>query len=500
MRTCAFVLILLLSCTETSKKVQSTSLVPATSTESSGTTQTQADVAFVPTADANQGTLSPTTVVAENTPTPADKRVFRFLKATHVETELSRKELVVNAGWAKLFSKEIDVLAGDVLHIRSNAQFTIDSLSHVGQQFRILVDGKELGASSVQVNVKQGSHHMPQWAVARFEAVSNSKVKVEAQGSAFSSGAPASSLQIDGTTGQKYAHLVVEQYRTYQGLEAAKADGAFGLKTSASVLKANVATCCAKAFQNESVMAVSVPYQFGDVLRLFGQVVGIKTSGFEAHVSVLTANGNAISPYSGENVADNNHFVPQHVDALVSGLPSETQNFEYRVFGNFGRGYGIYENVSYLLAMLFSPVSKLSEPMELYSSSEYKNEFADRALSLANSWQSVITTPQLDMKKGDVLKLTAQLQLTHPPAWNKTAQCQARIGSSNPVVESIAYTTKNSSPQMQLLPLRLDALVNITGDLSSSYKFEVACSSDGAGAPLVLHGGKARLFSEIYRK
>jgi hypothetical protein len=393
--------------------------------------------------------------------------------------------LVANSGYAT----DVPVEAGDVLRIRGQVEMTNDYADPVRGNIRLLADGVAVGSSAAQNCIVSGGHHMPLWADAVVTAGGSAPMHVEAQYAAGRSGADPTVRIEPG-----YGHVVVEQYREFESVEAAAAAGGKVLAELALDRTADSATFgTGGAFVRTVVYALGIDTLEGDLVRLFGQATSQWTSaGLDMHGLGLFDGDTHLGPWSTENFPWAIQSVPLWADA-VDGRAAGLRSYGVSMHGVLGIGGIVVAEAGQLAVMRFSPLSLpiAAGSLEWSGSSAMPGPSADGGIVCNSGWQTIFESP-LVAETGDVLRVTGTLQLAYPSGFDLGISCVARtdlLDAGGAVVDSSPTAPKYITRDLEVLPLRNEIFTTVGSAGAASARIQLVCSREAASPTVTVVGG-----------
>lgn len=391
-------------------------------------------------------TLQPAT--GQGKPARRDEPVARTVRAlldVHTTSQLRSTVLPGNQGWQPLYVLELEARAGDVIRVFGQTQLTVDSVPQIGQQLRLTLDGEPMGSNAIEINTQPGSHHLPMQAYGLVMADRDGPLTLTLEGSAFHSDGDFP-VTVDQQENLAYGTLLAEQYRSYPDLPTAWAAGAKLLTDVYQPEPLSKQVWGQQPYVQEPLASLKFPANQGDILRPTAQAVAASSFGLEQFTGVLTVGGQAISPYGGQNVDEQNPFAAMLLEGFQR-VPADGEQFlEQRVYGAFGRGLSI---------------EPTSPSLEIAHFGTYGSELArfGQEHVQVDSFPSTgipveVYSQEIEMRKGDLLRLTGNLQFGRPDSAEPVqVDCRLDLVVDGPGGRQASFAQKTQTPTRNVLPL-----------------------------------------------
>ncbi len=417
----------------------------------------------------------------------AQEAPFRALLEVHESSQVRTTVLPANAGWLPIFSQQVDLQEGDLLRISSQIQLTVDSAPLIGQQVRLVVDGQQAGAQAIEINTQPGSHHLPMFVSTLFTAPKDGPVVVTLEGSAFHNEGDFP-VSVDHADNLSYGSLVIEQYRNYSDLMSVWQDGALLLLDvhQAEPLRQEVWSLA--PYVQEALASLVISSRTGDILIPRAQSLATNSNGLEQFTGVLTRNGKAVSPYGGQNVAQENTLAPLFTDGLVRATSDEESFLEFRIYGAFGHGLTLVPDATTFEVSQFSSYGSVLK--EAYQQPITTTQFP------ANSGWNEVLVQEFDLEQGDLLQLYANLQFARPIGSQPAlVECQLQLDVSGPGRPVTKFSQKRINAQKTVLPL--NSFLTYRADVAGRYRVALKSfgQSDQSPVKMLLDGPNSQLQS-----
>lgn len=374
----------------------------------------------------------------------------RALLAITTSQQLLSSQVPANSGWHDIYQQNVQVQPGDVLFLNGQVQMTVDSTAKIGQQFRLTVDGREVGTRSIQINEQQGSHHLPTRALGLYHAKKEATLVIKAQASAFHSDGDFL-LKVDHADNLSYGSLIVEHYREFPSAAEAGQAGARLLGEARVAPPTQRQTVAQIPYQQDTISRLELEVQPDDLLRVSGEVLGKANAGLEMMAGVLTAEGKAISPYGGENVLPSNLFAPLRLDGSFRPTQAGTVPLELRVYGGFSQGLSVYQGSDRLQVLHFS-----SRPEFRHSLRSAVKACGQPWVLPSNAGFVPLLSRELFLRRGDILRLESNVQFGKPEFDGElVVECQLRLAVEGPSQTLEGKTQRNLTGVKVAQPLAL---------------------------------------------
>lgn len=405
---------------------------------------------------------------------------IRGLYKCHESRAIQSTVVTANTGWHTLYSQKFPARAGDVLQITAQAQLTLDSQSLIGQQMRITVNGRPVGTQPIEFNDQPGSHHLPMTTTALLVVGRDEVVEIKAQASAFHTEGNFP-LVVDYAQNMDYGALTTQQFRDFPSLASANQAGCLFLSEFRVASAPTQDRVGVTPYQQEAIGELRLTrLEPGELLWLCGQTVGAARWGLEMLAGVVTYQEKAVSPYGGQNVAEQNLFAPLQLQGVKRiEEPSELGKLEWRVYGGFTRGLALYPGATRFEALRFSP-----QGMLLHS-------FGQRGISASrlpsNAGFQELVGRDLELEAGDVVRLYGLAQFG-PPEHSQpvTMECRARVQVTGPTNGLATFSQKNITPTKGSVPV--SSFLTFQAEESGIYRISLSASgfTDIGAVPMVL--------------
>lgn len=376
---------------------------------------------------------------------PAEAAPVRALLDVHTTSHLRSTVLPGNQGWQPLYTLEVNAKAGDVFRIFGQTQLTVDTVPEVGQQLRLLLDGQPIGNGSIEINTQPGSHHLPMQAFALVMAEHDGPLTITLEGSAFHSDGDFP-VTVDHQENLAYGSLLAEQYRSYPGLAEAWAAGAKLLTDIYQPQALSKEVWGQAPYVQEPLASLTFPANQGDILRPTAQAVAAGAFGLEQFTGVLTSGGQAISPYGGQNVDEQNPFAAMLLEGFQR-VPADGEQFlEQRVYGAFGRGLTIEPaSPSFEIAHFGMYGSELAR---------FGQEHVQLDTFPSTGLPVEVYSQEIELLQGDLLRLTGSLQFGRPDTVDPVnVDCRLDLVVEGPGGSQTSFAQKTQTPTRNVLPL-----------------------------------------------
>lgn len=394
----------------------------------------------------------------------------RALLAVHHERLPRSTRLVANTGWQTLYLRSLEVQPGDVVYVVGQTQLTLDSGRRVGQQLRLTVNGQVIGAGAMEFNEQPGSHHLPMLASAVLNAEAEGTLLVGAEASAFHVESNLE-VKVDQSDNHDYGGLIIEHYRCFPTQEEACKAGALLLAEHHRSSPTTLDRVAVQPYLQEAIGTLELELEEGDLLRVYGQTVGVARWGLEMFAGVLAYDGRAVSPYGGLNVAVENLFAPLRLEGLVRTAQTAAK-LEFRVYGGFGRGLALYPQATLFECLRFSARGRA-----LLEAAACELRHAQIA---SNQGYQELAWREIELKEGDVIRLAGTVQFASAGNTQRV-ECRAQLAVSGPDGQTLTFSQKNLDPHKPALALggSLAHSVTKTGRYRVSLGASGFCDSGG---------------------
>jgi hypothetical protein len=416
------------------------------------------------------------------------------------------KALTVEQRYAPIYRLSLNVARGDILRIRGQVEITNDTKVVAKGFLRLVVDGQQLGEAVIQNCVPLGAHHMPMYADARYVAVDDRQVVIEAQYGilpAFRRNKDNPWVKIEDGYGQ----LVVEHYRAFPSWRSAARAGGLALVKWAVDRERKAETFGAVRFQPSTVHGVQLMAQTGDLIRLQGQSTSLwrpdkqaVINNMEMHGLGIRVNNELLSPWATENTPWDVHNVPLWIDAVHRPAAAGRYDYTLNMHG-LGTGDHVLPNAGHLMALLFRPLRETSlRTLSLREARTVAGNPAHDAMT-ANAGGKTLLEYPLQLQRGDVVRFTGNLQLEYPAGFDLGISCVARtelVGPTGEVVDTSAVATKYITYPLQHVPLRTEQLFQAREDGRYTLRLVVSCSRESANPRVTILGRSTQLLIEHY--
>ncbi len=372
---------------------------------------------------------------------PSGRALYRVWESSDLLTTI----LPSNSGWHPLYTQMVEVQAGDLLMVGAQSQLTIDETDLVGQQFRVTVNGQKVGYSSIEINDREGSHHLPMEARGLYLARASGRLKVTAEASTFHSDGNFP-VAVDYQENLRYGNLIVEQFRTYETHSEIQRDEALLLSQVLRDHGSAPEVVAVAPYIQQALAELRLTGQPGDVLRTVASTVGVARFGLEMLAGVTSWNDRPISPYGGLNVAASNLFAPLSFDGYKTFNETEEGLLEFRIYGAFGNGLVLYPETTFLEALHYARDGQWLLGFGQHSVEQ--DSFG------GNIGPVRVLTRQLYLDQGDTLLVRSHLQFGKPD-WTSptTVSCRALLRIEGGGSSEVRLSQKNVTPERTVAPL-----------------------------------------------
>lgn len=429
-------------------------------------------------------------VWAQATESDAPQASVRALRRVTSTSQARATVLATNGGWQPIYSQTIEAGQGDLLRLIGQTQLTLDSAPRVGQQLRLTVNGQPVGGQSIEINTTPGSHHLPMQVQALYSAASDGSLEVTLEGSSFHSDGNFP-VTVDQADNLAYGSLLVEQYRLYPDLAAAWADGALMLNEvhQAPALVQDVWGLV--PFAQEPLGSLVFTASAGDVLRPTAQAVAAGTLGLEQFSGVVTADGRAVSPYAGENVAPENPTATLMVEGYEQVAQDGRQFLEHRIYGAFGHGLTLLPDTARFEVAHFGNYGRQLQ--------DFGQDRLSEAVLQANNEPVEVYSREMTLKEGDLLRLMGVLQMGEPPL-GSTVACRLQLTVEGPGGVTSSSSQKTLTPLKTILPL--SSFLTARAVVPGVYRISLKAwgTSDQGPIPLRYDSGNSHLQYMLFSK